>query len=129
MNKRKRNIAQIQNDYQKQMEQQAQRLKRKRRGLLRRLTVFGVIVLMFAVLVTSALWSQSSSLKEKEEKKVALEKELKQLQTKQEDISDEIKKLKSKEYVLELARRDYYMSKKAKKSLMWAIRAISLVDT
>ncbi|PRR87630.1 MULTISPECIES: FtsB family cell division protein [unclassified Bacillus (in: firmicutes)] len=115
MNKRKRNIAQIQNDYQKQMEQQAQRLKRKRRGLLRRLTVFGVIVLMFAVLVTSALWSQSSSLKEKEEKKIALEKELKQLQTKQEDISDEIKKLKSKEYVLELARRDYYMSKKGEK--------------
>ncbi|WP_169057700.1 FtsB family cell division protein [Bacillus pumilus] len=115
MNKRKRNIAQIQNDYQKQMEQQAQRLKRKRRGLLRRLTVFGVIVLMFAVLVTSALWSQSYSLKEKEEKKVALEKELKQLQTKQEDISDEIKKLKSKEYVLELARRDYYMSKKGEK--------------
>ncbi|MCM2991123.1 septum formation initiator family protein [Bacillus safensis] len=115
MNKRKRNIAQIQNDYQKQMEQQAQRLKRKRRGLLRRLTVFGVIVLMFAVLVTSALWSQSSSLKEKEEKKVALEKELKKLQTKQEDISDEIKKLKNKEYVLELARRDYYMSKKGEK--------------
>lgn len=115
MNKRKRNIAQIQNDYQKQMEQQAQRLKRKRRGLLRRLTVFGVVVLMFAVLVTSALWSQSSLLKEKEEKKVALEKELKQLQTKQEDISDEIKKLKSKEYVLELARRDYYMSKKGEK--------------
>ncbi|PCK23661.1 cell division protein DIVIC [Bacillus pumilus] len=115
MNERKRNIAQIQNDYQKQMEQQAQRLKRKRRGLLRRLTVFGVIVLMFAVLVTSALWSQSSALKEKEEKKVSLEKELKQLQTKQEDISDEIKKLKSKEYVLELARRDYYMSKKGEK--------------
>jgi len=115
LNNRKRNIAQIQNDYQKQMEQQAQRLKRKRRGLLRRLTVFGVIVLMFAVLVTSALWSQSSSLKEKEEKKVALEKELKQLKTKQEDISDEIKKLKSKEYVLELARRDYYMSKKGEK--------------
>ncbi|MCY7692023.1 cell division protein DivIC [Bacillus altitudinis] len=115
MNERKRNIAQIQNDYQKQMEQQAQRLKRKRRGLLRRLTVFGVIVLMFAVLVTSAIWSQSSALKEKEEKKVALEKELKQLQTKQEDISDEIKKLKSKEYVLELARRDYYMSKKGEK--------------
>lgn len=115
MNERKRNIAQIQNEYQKQMEQQAQRLKRKRRGLLRRLTVFGVIVLMFAVLVTSALWSQSSALKEKEEKKVALEKELKQLQTKQEDISDEIKKLKSKEYVLELARRDYYMSKKGEK--------------
>lgn len=115
MNERKRNIAHIQNDYQKQMEQQAQRLKRKRRGLLRRLTVFGVIVLMFAVLVTSALWSQSSALKEKEEKKVALEKELKQLQTKQEDISDEIKKLKSKEYVLELARRDYYMSKKGEK--------------
>jgi len=115
LNERKRNIAQIQNDYQKQMEQQAQRLKRKRRGLLRRLTVFGVIVLMFAVLVTSAIWSQSSALKEKEEKKVALEKELKQLQTKQEDISDEIKKLKSKEYVLELARRDYYMSKKGEK--------------
>ncbi len=115
MNKRKRNIAQIQNDYQKQMEQQAQRLKRKRRGLLRRLTVFGVIALMFVVLVISALWSQSSSLKEKEEKKVELEKELKQLQTKQEDISDEIKKLKSKEYVLELARRDYYMSKKGEK--------------
>ena len=115
MNERKRNIAQIQNDYQKQMEQQAQRLKRKRLGHLKRLTGFGVIVLMFAVLVTSALWSQSSALKEKEEKKVALEKELKQLQTKQEDISDEIKKLKSKEYVLELARRDYYMSKKGEK--------------
>ncbi|MDI6663986.1 hypothetical protein QL818_20220 [Bacillus altitudinis] len=49
MNEIKRNIAQIQTDYQKQMQQQAQRLKRKRRGLLRRLTEFGDIVIMLAV--------------------------------------------------------------------------------
>ncbi|MDI3410421.1 hypothetical protein QKW52_08620 [Bacillus sonorensis] len=46
---RKRNISQIQNEYKEQMERKQQYLKRKRRGLYRRLTVFGAVALLAAI--------------------------------------------------------------------------------
>ncbi|OLG11667.1 hypothetical protein B4123_1938 [Bacillus paralicheniformis] len=45
----RRNISQIQNEYKEQMERKQQQLKRKRRGLYRRLMVFGAVVLLFSL--------------------------------------------------------------------------------
>lgn len=51
---RKRNISQIQNEYKEQMERKQQYLKRKRRGLYRRLTVFGAVALLAAIVFVEA---------------------------------------------------------------------------
>ncbi|KAA6443766.1 FtsB family cell division protein [Bacillus swezeyi] len=108
---RKRNISQIQNEYKEQIERKQQHLKRKRRGLYRRLTVFGAVVLLSAIVMVSSLWSQSSDISAKEEKKEELLKKLYQLETKKSNLKDEIVKLKDEDYVAELARKDYYLSK------------------
>ncbi|MCY7783527.1 MULTISPECIES: cell division protein DivIC [unclassified Bacillus (in: firmicutes)] len=107
---RERTIAEIQNDYKEQVERQNQLKKRRRKGLYRRLTVFGALVFLTAIVLASSVWSQTSSLSAKEEKKEQLEKELKSLKTKQADLKEEISKLKDEDYVTELARRDLFMS-------------------
>ena len=107
---RERTITEIQNDYKEQVERQNQLKKRRRKGLYRRLTVFGALVFLTAIVLASSVWSQTSSLSAKEEKKEQLEKELKSLKTKQTDLKEEISKLKDEYYVTELARRDLFMS-------------------
>lgn len=107
---RERTITEIQNDYKEQVERQNQLKKRRRKGLYRRLTVFGALVFLTAIVLASSVWSQTSSLSAKEEKKEQLEKELKSLKTKQTDLKEEISKLKDEDYVTELARRDLFMS-------------------
>ncbi|MBP3045306.1 cell division protein DivIC [Bacillus subtilis subsp. subtilis] len=107
---RERTITEIQNDYKEQVERQNQLKKRRRKGLYRRLTVFGALVFLTAIVLASSVWSQTSSLSAKEEKKEQLEKELKSLKTKQTDLKEEISKLKDGDYVTELARRDLFMS-------------------
>ncbi|MBO3638169.1 septum formation initiator family protein [Bacillus subtilis] len=107
---RERTITEIQNDYKEQVERQNQLKKRRRKGLYRRLTVFGALVFLTAIVLASSVWSQTSSLSAKEEKKERLEKELKSLKTKQTDLKEEISKLKDEDYVTELARRDLFMS-------------------
>ncbi|KJJ41425.1 cell division protein DIVIC [Bacillus subtilis] len=107
---RERTITEIQNDYKEQVERQNQLKKRRRKGLYRRLTVFGALVFLTAIVLASSVWSQTSSLSAKEEKKEQLEKELKSLKTKQVDLKEEISKLKDEDYVTELARRDLFMS-------------------
>lgn len=107
---RERTITEIQNDYKEQVERQNQLKKRRRKGLYRRLTVFGALVFLTAIVLASSVWSQTSSLSAKEEKREQLEKELKSLKTKQTDLKEEISKLKDEDYVTELARRDLFMS-------------------
>ncbi|MCY8451810.1 cell division protein DivIC [Bacillus spizizenii] len=107
---RERTITEIQNDYKEQVERQNQLKKRRRKGLYRRLTVFGALVFLTAIVLASSVCSQTSSLSAKEEKKEQLEKELKSLKTKQADLKEEISKLKDEDYVTELARRDLFMS-------------------
>lgn len=107
---RERTITEIQNDYKEKVERQNQLKKRRRKGLYRRLTVFGTLVFLTAIVLASSVWSQTSSLSAKEEKKEQLEKELKNLKTKQTDLKEEISKLKDEDYVTELARRDLFMS-------------------
>ncbi|NTU28177.1 cell division protein DivIC [Bacillus tequilensis] len=107
---RERTITEIQNDYKEQVERQNQLKKRRRKGLYRRLTVFGALVFLTAIVLASSVWSQTSTLSAKEEKKEQLEKELKSLKTKQTDLKEEISKLNDEDYVTELARRDLFMS-------------------
>ncbi|UTL72822.1 cell division protein DivIC [Bacillus halotolerans] len=107
---RERTITEIQNDYKEKVERQNQLKKRRRKGLYRRLTVFGALVFLTAIVLAGSVWSQTSSLSAKEEKKEQLEKELKNLKTKQTDLKEEISKLKDEDYVTDLARRDLFMS-------------------
>ncbi|MGD6819092.1 FtsB family cell division protein [Metabacillus sp. 84] len=108
---RSRKVTQLQSQYMQQQERNDQILKRRKRGLYRRLTVFGGIALIFAVFIISGMISQSASLSEQAEQKDKLKSELNDLNKEQKILEEEIVKLNDDEYIAELARRELYLSK------------------
>ncbi|MCT8136381.1 septum formation initiator family protein [Anaerobacillus sp. CMMVII] len=63
------------------------------------------------VITIFTLHSQNSVLEQKLEKKQLLEKEMAKLELMERDLYDEIANLNNLEYISEIARRDYFLSK------------------
>ncbi|WP_338779280.1 septum formation initiator family protein [Metabacillus sp. FJAT-52054] len=107
---RSHKVTQLQSQYMQQQERNDQILKRRKRGLFRRLTVFGAIVALFAIFIITGMINQSAALSEQAEQKDKLTSELKDLKKEQSMLQEEIGKLNDDDYIAELARRDYFLS-------------------
>ncbi|MFK7681803.1 FtsB family cell division protein [Priestia megaterium] len=107
---RKKKVAKLKTDYSHKQEQIKQNTDRKRIGLIRRLTVFGVLALIIGGLMVSALITQTSAIENKKAEKVKLEQQLTKLQSKQKQLKGEIVKLNDDDYIKKIARRDYFLS-------------------
>ncbi|MDC0706331.1 MULTISPECIES: FtsB family cell division protein [Priestia] len=107
---RKKKVAKLNTDYSHKQEQIKQNTDRKRIGLIRRLTVFGVLALIIGGLMVSALITQTSAIENKKSEKVKLEQQLTKLQSKQKQLKGEIVKLNDDDYIKKIARRDYFLS-------------------
>ncbi|MGN2275346.1 FtsB family cell division protein [Priestia megaterium] len=107
---RKKKVAKLNTDYSHKQEQIKQNIDRKRIGLIRRLTVFGVLALIIGGLMVSALITQTSAIENKKAEKVKLEQQLTKLQSKQKQLKGEIVKLNDDDYIKKIARRDYFLS-------------------
>ncbi|WP_349409076.1 FtsB family cell division protein [Pseudalkalibacillus sp. SCS-8] len=89
----------------------SERARRRKKGLVRRLVVFGVlVVIMFAVMITT-LTSQASVIAEKKEEKQKVEQRLEEVKNEKAQLTEEVNKLQDPDYIGEVARRDYNMSK------------------
>ncbi|WP_409296422.1 FtsB family cell division protein [Peribacillus sp. SCS-26] len=108
----KRNVSKIDTDYVTQQEKQIQTVERRKRGLIRRLTAFGVIAAVLSCLLISTLVSQAAVLEQKKEQRTKLKGDLSRLEKREKDLKDEIVKLNDDEYIAKLARRDYFLSDK-----------------
>ncbi|MGV7002799.1 FtsB family cell division protein [Priestia megaterium] len=106
----KKKVAKLNTDYSHKQEQIKQNTDRKRIGLIRRLTVFGVLALIIGGLMVSALITQTSAIENKKAEKVKLEQQLTKLQSKQKQLKGEIVKLNDDDYIKKIARRDYFLS-------------------
>ncbi|BFI97621.1 septum formation initiator family protein [Priestia sp. Y58] len=107
---RKKKVAKLNTDYSHKQEQIKQNTDRKRIGLIRRLTVFGVLALIIGGLMVSALITQTSAIENKKAEKVKLEQQLTKLQSKQKQLKGEVVKLNDDDYIKKIARRDYFLS-------------------
>jgi cell division protein DivIC len=105
-----RKITQLQSQYMQQQERKDQILKRRKRGLIRRLTLFGLIAAVTSVIVLTTLISQSSAINEKVHQKKELQTQLTELQKEEMVLEEEIVKLNDDEYIAKIARRDYFLS-------------------
>jgi cell division protein DivIC len=105
-----RKITQLQSQYMQQQERKDQILKRRKRGLIRRLTLFGLIAAVTSVIVLTTLISQSSAINEKVHQKKELQTQLTELQKEEKVLEEEIVKLNDDEYIAKIARRDYFLS-------------------
>ncbi|MFC3882078.1 septum formation initiator family protein [Bacillus songklensis] len=109
---RKKNVTQLNTEYVSQQQIMQESSNRKRIGLIRRLTAFGVLAVIISVFMISTLISQASTISDKKKEKVQLTEQLAQMKQKEKHLKDEVVKLNDEEYIKKIARRDYFLSEK-----------------
>ncbi|WP_332697266.1 FtsB family cell division protein [Halalkalibacter lacteus] len=104
-------VREMDKSYIQQREQELEFESRKRRGLIRRLSVLAIVALTLGCMGFVTLYAQANSLEEKRQESLTLESQLKQLQLDEQRLREDIKNYNDLDYIAEIARRDYYLSK------------------
>ncbi|MCK1995422.1 FtsB family cell division protein [Peribacillus muralis] len=107
---RKRKVAKIENAYVAQQEQKVQTVEKKKRGLMRRLTLYSVFAALFLILAVTTLITQNAALDEKVQQKKEIQVKLAKLEKDETLLKEEIVKLNDDDYIAKIARRDYFLS-------------------
>ncbi|MBP3953474.1 FtsB family cell division protein [Bacillus suaedae] len=109
--KRLSRVREMDNQYIQQKEMEMELTARRRRGLLRRLSVLAIIAVALTCLGFVTILSQVSTLEEKNQEKLALEEELESLGIEEKQLHEDIKNYNDTDYIAEIARRDYYLTR------------------
>ncbi len=104
-------IARIKSDYMKQYDAQLRREKRRQKRLLRRIMASVLLVTLVLGSLTLYHFKQRSVQAEIRTEYNELETEMAKLEKEEKNLTEEITLLKSDEYILELARTNYFLSK------------------
>ncbi|MGM8366134.1 FtsB family cell division protein [Virgibacillus sp. W0181] len=112
MPRAKKSVTKIESDYMKQYDHHKEREKRKKQRLIRRLVLFSIVAAVaFSMLATYHI-KQRTLNAEKQNEYEQLEEELADLEKEEANLKEEINLLNDEEYVLEIARTNYFFSKK-----------------
>lgn len=106
-----REVTSIRNDYVRSVERQEQRQQAHKVRLFRRLSVFGLIVVLASVWFGSTLHAQSQTLSEKEQLREEALVALQEVEQEQEKLEEQIVLLNDEKYLAKLARKEYFLSK------------------
>ncbi|CAH2717149.1 Cell division protein DivIC [Neobacillus rhizosphaerae] len=109
---RKRNVSKIQTSYVEQQEYAEIASARKRKLLIRRLSLFLVFASLLSYLMISSYLSQTTKLDAKIAQKKQIAGELTELKKQQEILKEDIIKLNDDDYIAKLARKEYFFSEK-----------------
>lgn len=107
----KKKVTKIHESYIQAKEQEQLMIKKRRRGLYRRLIALGSVGVIIAVIFTVTLVSQMMTLHSKEEEKILLQEQLKSLQAEQARLERDIENYNDLNYIADIARKDYYLTK------------------
>lgn len=103
-------VAPIRNDYVRSKERQEKRQQAHKVRLFRRLTVFGILVLMAAIWIVVTLYGQSQMIAEKERQQEEALAALAEIEAEQGILQEQIMLLNDDEYIAKLARKEYFLS-------------------
>lgn len=108
---RKKNVTQLQSTYMEKYKQQEEAHQVKRKGLIRRLIAFAILVAIISYGLVSMVMSQHKTMNEKVAEKEKLQEQLTTLKDEQVLLEEEVVKLNNDEYIEKIIRRDYFLSK------------------
>lgn len=111
MNKREQKIYSIRSEYMEQYEWQQKRNQRRKRSLIQRLVIAGVLMLATVAYMVHYHLEQRSVYSEKLKEYEALQSEMSELKKTEEELKEEIKLLNDEDYILEIARTNYFLTK------------------
>ncbi|MFF2459948.1 septum formation initiator family protein [Peribacillus simplex] len=109
---RKKKVAKMENPYVAQQEKKVQTVEKKKRGLMRRLTLYSIFAAVFLIFAVSTLITQNVALDEKVNQKEEMKGKLAELKKDETLLKEEIVKLNDDDYIAKIARRDYFLSEK-----------------
>ncbi|CRK85373.1 FtsB family cell division protein [Neobacillus massiliamazoniensis] len=109
---REKNVAKIQTTYVKQQEFAEIASARKRKLLLRRLSLFLAFAVFVSYIMISSILSQKATLDAKTTQKKQAVKQLADLKKQQDNLKQDIVNLNDDNYIAKLARKDYFFSDK-----------------
>src|SRR5690625_1038335 len=107
----KKTVTRLDAHYMQQYDVFMERQKRKKQRLVRRLVLFSVIVLLAVGSLATYHINQRILHADKNEQYQELKEQLTSLKTEEENYQEEIGLLNNEEYVLEIARTNYFLSK------------------
>ncbi|WP_257351306.1 FtsB family cell division protein [Pseudalkalibacillus decolorationis] len=105
-------VTALNENYVKEEKLKQQRASRRKKGLIRRLTVFGVFIVIISTVMISTITSQATVIAEKRDEQQKAEQKLQQVKKEKTQLKEEVNRLQDPEYIGEVARRDYNMSKR-----------------
>ncbi|HSJ37487.1 MAG TPA: septum formation initiator family protein [Planococcus sp. (in: firmicutes)] len=103
-------VASIRNDYVRSVERKEKRQMAHKVRLFRRLTVFGLVVLLASIWVGTTIYAQSQTMNEKEQLRVEAQLALKEVEKEQVQLEEQIILLNDNEYLAKLAKKDLFVS-------------------
>ncbi|MEG9298869.1 septum formation initiator family protein [Mangrovibacillus sp. Mu-81] len=106
----RKNVTPMENEYVRHQEHIHKSSSKRKKCLIRRLSLFFILVLAISGFLISTLISRAQMLEEKRTEKAQLEDKMEQLKDHQSALEEEIVKLNDDEYIAKLARRDYFLS-------------------
>lgn len=109
---RKKKVAKMDNPYVYQQEKKVHNVEKKKRGLVRRLSLYAVCAAIILILGIPTLITQAGAIEQKTEQKQEFDEKLSKLKKQETLLQEEIVKLNDDEYIAKLARRDYFLSDK-----------------
>ncbi|MFB4168684.1 septum formation initiator family protein [Virgibacillus sp. JSM 102003] len=108
---KKKTVTKLDSSYVDQYDAYIERQKRKKQRLIRRLVLFATVVVVVIGSMATYHFKQISLHEKKEEQYNQMEEKLATLKKEEENLRQEIKLLNNEEYVLEIARTNYFLSK------------------
>ncbi|WP_251554325.1 FtsB family cell division protein [Neobacillus muris] len=112
MGAERRTVSKMQTAYAKQQEYAEIASTRKRKLLMRRLSIFFVFASVLSYLMISSYLSQTAKLEAKVAQRAKLNQELTSLKKQQAILKEDIVKLNDDDYIAKLARKEYFFSDK-----------------
>ncbi|MBM7601287.1 cell division protein DivIC [Virgibacillus halotolerans] len=112
MTSKEKTVTRLDSNYMQQYDAYIGRQKRKRKRLMRRLVLFSVVAMIVIGSMATYHIKQRVLQADKAEQYEQLEKDLTSLKKQEDDMNEEIELLKDEDYVLEIARTNYFFSKK-----------------
>lgn len=111
MARKEKTVFTMQTKYMDQYQAQLERNKRRKRRLIQRLVAMGILIMIVSTTFVLYHANQRILYAEKAVEYEALQEEMAELKKEEKELLEEINLLNDEEYILDIARTNYFLSK------------------
>jgi cell division protein DivIC len=108
---RRETFERLASKYAKEQEQLQEQKRRRRKGLIRRMSIFGVLMAAGLIFTVYTLFTQHSTMNQQQQEQAELDQHLVELEQEEVALREEKELLQDYDYIAEIARRDYFLTK------------------